>query len=61
VGLHRTARGRALGEELLEDPQRDPDNTVVLADLDLELLRLPLGAPAGVLGERIVGKRYAAL
>jgi hypothetical protein len=28
----------------------DPDHSAILADLDAELHRLPLGIPAGVLG-----------
>jgi hypothetical protein len=31
----------------LEHAPRDPDNALVLANLDLELHRLPLGIPAG--------------
>jgi hypothetical protein len=40
-----------LGEQLLEYAPRDPDHGAVLADLDPELHGLPLGIPAGVLGE----------
>jgi hypothetical protein len=36
----------------LEPTPRDPDPAAVLADLDPELHRLPLGIPASVLGER---------
>jgi putative ABC transport system substrate-binding protein len=39
----------------LEDAPRDPDHAVVLADLDPDLHRLPLGIPAGALGERWLG------
>jgi hypothetical protein len=41
----------ALREQPLEHPPRHPDHAMVLADLDPELHRLPLGIPAGVLGE----------
>ena len=40
----------------MEDPPGDPDHAVVLADLDPELHRLPLGIPAGVLWECRLGK-----
>jgi hypothetical protein len=43
VGLDAPLRGGSLG---------DPDHATVLADLDAELHRLPLGIPAGVLGGR---------
>jgi hypothetical protein len=36
-------------------PPRDPGPASALADLDPELLRLPLGVPAAVLGERRLG------
>jgi len=48
----RTAQGGLLREQPLEHTPRDP-TTPALADLDAELLRLPLGIPAGVLGERV--------
>ena len=35
----------------MEHAPGDPDDAVVFADLDLELHRLPLGIPAGILGE----------
>ena len=39
----------------MEQAPRDPDHAVVLADLDPELHGLPLGIPAGVLGEGASG------
>ena len=45
----------ALREQPLEHPPRHPDHAVVLADLDPELYGLPLGIPAGVLGEGRLG------
>ena len=39
-----------LREQPLEDAPRDPYHSVVLADLDPELHRLPLGRPTGFLG-----------
>jgi hypothetical protein len=35
----------------LKRAPRDPDHPAILADLDPELHGLPLGIPAGVLGE----------
>ena len=49
--LRRTAREWAAWGEPLERAPRHPDHTLVLADLDPELKGLPLGIPAGVLGE----------
>jgi hypothetical protein len=46
-------RGGLLRQEPLEHPPLDPHHAAVLADLDAELHRLPLGVPAGVLGERL--------
>ena len=43
----------------LEYSPRDPDHAAVLADLDPELHGLPLGIPAGVLGERWLGNDAA--
>ena len=40
----------------MEHAPRNPDHAMVLADLDPELHGLPLGGPAGVLGERRLGK-----
>ena len=45
-----------LREQPLENPPRNPGDAVVLADLDPELHGLPLGIPAGILGERRLGK-----
>ena len=41
-----TTAGGPLGQERLEHAPQDPDHTAVLADLDPELHRLPLGIPA---------------
>jgi len=43
--------GGPLREQPLEHPSRDPDHAVVIADLDPELHGLPLGIPAGILGD----------
>ena len=49
-GPRRTARGWPLREQPLEPAPWDPNHPAVLADLDPELHGLPLGIPAGVLG-----------
>jgi hypothetical protein len=43
----------------LEHAPREPDHAAVLADLDPELHRLPLGIPAGRPPERRLGKPAA--
>jgi hypothetical protein len=43
--------GGPLGQGPLERAPRDPDDDVVLAELDPELARLPLGVPSRILGE----------
>ena len=52
VGGSRPQRvvGGPLWQETLEHPLPDPDHASVFADLDPKLHRLPLGIPAGVLG-----------
>jgi hypothetical protein len=42
--------GGPLGEQALEHARWDPAHAAVFADLDPELHRLPLGRPAGILG-----------
>ena len=44
--------GGPLSGQPLEHPPRNPDHSPALADLDPELHGLPLGTPAGDLGER---------
>jgi hypothetical protein len=39
----------------IDRARRDPDRAAILADLDPELHRLPLGIPVGILGERWLG------
>ena len=45
--------GRLREQPLLEHAPGDRDHAVVLADLDTELHRLPVGIPAGVLGDEV--------
>jgi hypothetical protein len=51
LGISRQPPHGWAGQEPLEHAPRPPDRPVILADLDPELHRLPLGIPAGVLGE----------
>jgi hypothetical protein len=55
VSLDAPLGGGPLREQPLEHALRDPDHAVVLADLDPELHGLPIGIPAGILGERWLG------
>jgi hypothetical protein len=57
VGFEATLGGWTLGQKALENTPREPDNALVLADADTELDSLPLGIPAGILGE---GKEHGA-
>ena len=50
LGISRQPPHGWAGQEPLEHAPRPPDRPVILADLDPELHRLPLGIPAGVLG-----------
>jgi hypothetical protein len=51
VGFDAPLGGGPIGREPLEYAPRHPDHAAVLADLDPELHGLPLGIPAGDLGE----------
>jgi hypothetical protein len=51
VCLNAPFGGAPFRKQALENPPRDPNHPSVLADLDPELYRLPLGSPAGVLGD----------
>jgi hypothetical protein len=55
VGTDAPLGGGPLGRQVLEQAPRHSHNALVLADLDPELHRPPLGIPAGVLGERRLG------
>ena len=50
AGFNTPLWGGPLGEQPLEHAPRHSNHAAVLADLDPELHRLPLGLPAGVLG-----------
>jgi hypothetical protein len=52
VRLDTPLGGGPLGQEALEHPSRDPDDAVVLADLDPELDGLPVGIPPRILNCR---------
>src|SRR5690242_10355914 len=54
-GTGRPRRGWAAWATGAERSAAAPDHPAILADLDPELHRLPLGIPAGVLGERRLG------
>src|SRR5262249_60739284 len=47
------------GERPLDHAPRHPTHATVLADLDLELHRLPIGIPAGGLGVKYIGSPNA--
>jgi hypothetical protein len=48
VGFQATLRCRGLVEEGLEDAPRDPDDALVFADADAELVGKPFGIPSGI-------------
>jgi hypothetical protein len=52
VSLTASLGGRPGRQEALEHPPRNPDNAIVLSDLDPELHGLPIRVPAGIFGER---------
>jgi hypothetical protein len=51
IGFDASLRRGTLREQPLEHAPREPDHAAVLADLDPDFHRLPIGVPAGVLGK----------